>query len=87
MHLWTICRCMCDGLENVAMSNFPLDLLKCESSGMYNKEFWAMTEAEQLSSIPILKEEGNLLYKDGKYMEAAAKYFEAIGRLDNLMLK
>ncbi|KAB7494995.1 AH receptor-interacting protein [Armadillidium nasatum] len=64
-----------------------IELLKVEPPGSYEKEFWAMTEDEQRLSIPILREEGNKLYKQGDYVTASKKYSEAIGRLDNIMLK
>ena len=34
-----------------------------------------------------LKDEGNRLYGEKKYVEATAKYGDAIGRLEQLMLR
>lgn len=66
---------------------FTIDLMKVEGSGSYEKEFWAMTDTERLDSIPMLREEGNSLYKEGKHSEASKKYSEALGRLEQLMLR
>ena len=46
-----------------------------------------MDEGEKLSAIPRLKEAGNALYLEKKYDEAADKYAEALGMLENLLLK
>ncbi len=53
----------------------------------YKKESWQMDPKEKLGSIPELKEEGNNLYKSGKTKEAAEKYFQALGMLEQLMLR
>ena len=46
-----------------------------------------MSEEERISSIPALKEEGNSLYKTGDHQGAGKKYSEALGRLEQLMLR
>jgi AH receptor-interacting protein len=46
-----------------------------------------MDADEKLGSVPKLKEEGNQLFKAGKLEEAAQKYADAIGRLEQLMLR
>ncbi|XP_069135349.1 AH receptor-interacting protein-like [Argopecten irradians] len=66
---------------------FTLELLKIEHPGEYNKESWVMTEDEKLKAIPNLKEEGNTFYKQKQYREAAEKYGEALGMLEQLVLK
>jgi hypothetical protein len=53
----------------------------------FQKESWQMDADEKLGSVPKLKEEGNQLYKDGKLEDAAQKYADAIGRLEQLMLR
>ena len=58
-----------------------------EVPGSYEKEFWAMNETERLESIPVLKEEGNTLFKSGNHESASKKYSEALGRLEQLMLR
>ncbi|XP_021361428.1 AH receptor-interacting protein-like isoform X2 [Mizuhopecten yessoensis] len=66
---------------------FTLELLKVENPGEYEKESWVMTEDEKLKAIPNLKEEGNAYYKQKQYTEAAEKYGEALGMLEQLVLK
>lgn len=66
---------------------FTIEILKVAGVGSYEKEFWAMTEEERLISIPALKEEGNALYKAGDHEAACKKYSEALGRLEQLMLR
>ena len=53
----------------------------------YEKDTWAMSEEERTDRIPVLKEEGNALYAEKKYGEAAEKYGEALGLLEQKVLK
>ena len=46
-----------------------------------------MNENEKENAIPKLKEEGNQLFKAKDYIGAADKYAEAIGMLEQLLLK
>ena len=46
-----------------------------------------MNEDEKLAAIPKLKEEGNELYKNRQNAEAADKYAQAIGMLEQLLLR
>lgn len=46
-----------------------------------------MNDQEKLASLPKMKEEGNALYKANKYVEASQKYAEALGRLEQLVIK
>ena len=46
-----------------------------------------MSENEKIDRIPQLKEEGNALYKEKKYEEAAEKYGQALGMLEQLLAK
>lgn len=46
-----------------------------------------MTEDEKLAAIPKLKEDGNVYYKEKKFTEAAEKYGEALGMLEQLVLR
>ncbi|KAG0717869.1 AH receptor-interacting protein [Chionoecetes opilio] len=66
---------------------FTIEVLKVSGAGSYEKEFWAMSEEERITSIPALKEEGNAMYKAGDHEEANKKYSEALGRLEQLMLR
>lgn len=46
-----------------------------------------MTDEEKLQAVPLIHEEGNELYRQGKVHEAAAKYYDAIACLKNLQMK
>lgn len=58
-----------------------------QKPGEYEKESWSMDPEEKLQSISLLKEEGNRLYKEQQYEEAAKKYAEALGRVEQLLLR
>ncbi|CAM1301345.1 AIPL1 (predicted) [Pycnogonum litorale] len=66
---------------------FTIELLKIENPGEYEKDSWAMSDSERLSSIPELREKGNVCYKAGDYEKASNQYAEAIGRLEQLVLR
>lgn len=66
---------------------FVIELLKVENTGEYEEESWQMTEEQKLKSVPYLREEGNNLYRKHQYAAAADKYAQAIGYLEQLMLK
>jgi AH receptor-interacting protein len=63
------------------------ELLLVESPDEYKKEAWQMSEGEKIAIVPKLREEGNVLFRDALYDQAASKYAEAIGLLEQLMLK
>ena len=63
------------------------DVESIEEPGDYKKESWAMDFDEKLAAVPRLKEEGNQHYKDKNYAEAAKSYSEALGLLEQLMLR
>lgn len=58
-----------------------------ERAGEYAQESWQLTEDEKLSAVPGLREEGNRLYRQKEYTSAADKYAQAIGYLEQLLLK
>ena len=66
---------------------FEIELLKFEKAGEFRKETWQMDAEEKLSIVPGLKEAGNQLYREKKYKEAAEKYAEALGCLEQLCLR
>lgn len=66
---------------------FEIHLEKYEKSGEYEKETWQMDEKEKLAILPKYKAEGNRLYMEKKYEDAAAKYSEALGCLEQLCLR
>lgn len=66
---------------------FEMELLKFEKPGEFQKETWQMDSEEKLSLVPLLKDTGNKLYQEKKYKEAAEKYAEALGCLEQLCLR
>ena len=66
---------------------FIIELLTVENPDEYKKESWQMDADEKLTSVPKLKEEGNKLYSTKQFKEAADKYADALGRLEQLMLR
>ncbi|XP_067406768.1 AH receptor-interacting protein isoform X2 [Emydura macquarii macquarii] len=66
---------------------FAIDMLKVEAPGSYRQDPWAMTDEEKMQAVPLIHEEGNELYRQGKVAEAAAKYYDAIACLKNLQMK
>ncbi|CAL1533773.1 unnamed protein product [Lymnaea stagnalis] len=66
---------------------FILELLKLELPEQFEKESWSMNEFEKLESIPKLREIGNEAYNQKNYEEAANKYAQALGMLEDLMLQ
>lgn len=66
---------------------FPPELLSYEAPETYNKELWQMDEKEKLEALPKLKESGNKLYRERRVNEAAKAYAQALGILEQLLLK
>lgn len=58
-----------------------------ESPGTYQQDPWAMTDEEKARAVPVIHQEGNRLYREGRVKEAAAKYHDAIACLKNLQMK
>jgi len=61
--------------------------VSAELPGEYNKESWAMDYDEKFQVLPKLREDGNCLYNDHRYREAATKYSEALDILEQLSLR
>ena len=66
---------------------FEIELVKVELPGNYKKEAWQMDISEKLEALPKYRAEGNKLYGDKKFKEAAVKYAEALGCLEQLCLR
>lgn len=64
-----------------------VELLKVELPHEYKKETWQLNEDERLRRLPDLKETGNKKYIEGNYRDASDAYAEALGILEQLMLK
>lgn len=66
---------------------FEIELLSVGKPGEYKKEPWQMDSQEKLNIVPKLKQEGNQLYTTEEYKEAAEKYAQALGCLEQLCLR
>jgi len=64
---------------------FIIELLSVEDN--YEKESWQMDADEKLDSVPDLKTQGNKLFQAENFSLAGAKYKDALGRLEQLMLR
>ena len=58
-----------------------------EQPGEFEKESWIMKDEEKLESVGKLREKGNAAYKEGDRDAAVKIYAEAIGRLEQLLLR
>lgn len=66
---------------------FVFELLEVEQPENYEKESWQMDAEEKAASVPQLKAEGNRLFAEGDQAGASEKYRDALGRLEQLMLR
>ncbi|KAI1286813.1 AH receptor-interacting protein [Halotydeus destructor] len=74
-------------LKNPVDLEFIIELLKVESPEQYEKESWEMEHEERITAIPRLKDEGNEMYKQGNFELALEKYGQAIGIVEQLLLR
>jgi AH receptor-interacting protein len=72
-----------NGIEGAPLE-FEIELLEVQNPNAYIKEPWEMSNSEKYQEAPILKEEGNALFKAGKFAEALEKYARAIILLESL---
>uniref|UniRef100_A0A5F8GIV5 peptidylprolyl isomerase n=1 Tax=Monodelphis domestica TaxID=13616 RepID=A0A5F8GIV5_MONDO len=63
------------------------EFLCVEAPGTYQQDPWAMSDEEKIKAVPLIHEEGNRLYREGRVKEAATKYYDAIACLKNLQMK
>lgn len=54
--------------------DFIFEVVKVEQPGEYKKDSWSLTSEEQLTEIPLLKQEGNQHYKEKNFAKAIEKY-------------
>ena len=66
---------------------FILDLVEHQLPEEYTKEAWQLSPEEKLASVTHLRSEGNKLYVGNKPEEAAKLYADALGRLEQLILR
>ncbi|XP_035777771.1 AH receptor-interacting protein-like [Anopheles albimanus] len=66
---------------------FTIELLSVESPGEYEQESWQLSDEEKLQRVSRLREQGNTAYGLQQYAAALAAYSNAIGIVEQLMLK
>jgi AH receptor-interacting protein len=74
-------------LKNPQPLDFIFEIVKVDQPGEYVKDLWSLSEEERIKMIPLLKEQGNELFKSKLYKEASKKYQTALGFFEQLMLK
>ena len=74
-------------IEDAAPICFELELLQVKQPGDYKPDYWALNDEEREEAIPVLKEEGNALYRKGQYLLASRKYFQALSYLEQQLIK
>ena len=74
-------------VSNPSDLKFTIELLSVENPEDYDKEIWQMSAQEMLDSIPKYRSEGNALYSNKQYSEAALLYGKALGIVEQLLLK
>jgi len=73
--------------KNPEALEFIFEVVKIEQPNEYEKDLWALDDAERIEYIPKLKEEGNRFYAEKNYEIALDKYNTAITFLEQLMTK
>ncbi|XP_058804004.1 aryl-hydrocarbon-interacting protein-like 1 [Phymastichus coffea] len=73
-------------IKNPQNLEFTIELLQVILPHEYEKESWQMTEDEKLKNVPILREKGNVQFREKNYEAAANTYAQALGILEQLML-
>lgn len=74
-------------LANSCDLEFTVELLSVQLPQEYDKDTWQMADDEKLIKVSLLRIEGNTHYQEKKYVEAEECYRNAVGLLEQLMLK
>ncbi|TGZ63903.1 hypothetical protein CRM22_006650 [Opisthorchis felineus] len=78
-------------LDELMMKPEPLEfifeLLRVDVPGSTRKDTWIMNSEEKAELVPTLRKEGNQLYENRDFEAAANKYREALGLLEQLVLR
>lgn len=67
--------------------NLFVELLSVSQADEYEKESWQLDENEKSIAIENLRQKGNQLYKEKNYGEAEISYRNALGMVEQLILK
>lgn len=76
-----------DLMNNPCDLEFVIELLSVEMPDDYEKDRWQMSDDEKHKALKELKERGNLCYQNKEYKAAEKNYVEALGIVEQLMLK
>ncbi|KAJ6638237.1 AH receptor-interacting protein [Pseudolycoriella hygida] len=66
---------------------FIIELLSVSQADEYEKESWQLNESEKSIAIEQLRLKGNQFYKEKNYTEAEQSYRNALGMVEQLILK
>lgn len=66
---------------------FIIDLFSIEMPEDYKKDTWQLSDDERLKAAILLRDEGNELYKQKEIVKAEECYRQAVGLLEQLMIK
>ena len=66
---------------------FIIELLSVEQPEDYQKERWQMSDEEKMQATHTLRETGNQFYKQKEFKQAEENYRQAVGMIEQLMLK
>lgn len=66
---------------------FIIELISVELPEDYERASWQLNDDEKVCNVGELRERGNSKYKERKYEEAMKDYEQALGMLEQLMLK
>lgn len=64
-----------------------IELLSAEHPDEYEKESWQLNDEEKLKAVDRLKNKGNEFYKTKNYILAEHNYRNALGMIEQLILK
>lgn len=76
-----------DLLQKPVDLEFTIELISIELPEEYEKERWQMSDDEKMLATHTLRERGNRLYNAQNYAEAEICYRDAVGMVEQLMLK
>ncbi|KAI6241317.1 AH receptor-interacting protein [Aphelenchoides fujianensis] len=79
-------ECLDDLIKNPTPLRVVFHLLEVQQAGQYTADSWQLNEGEKLERVEKLKEDGNTAFRKGEQKEAIAKYKEALGLLDQLLM-
>ncbi|BFG01513.1 AH receptor-interacting protein [Drosophila madeirensis] len=74
-------------LQHPVDLEFIIELTSIELPEQYEKERWQMSDDEKMLATNTLRERGNGFYKSNRYTDAETCYREAVGIVEQLMLK